>query len=109
MFDPNDENYKRAKQRVDELKGFYIHLAVTVALISCLFVIDVLSGSGFWFQWPSFVFTTLVVIHAAVTFVPANTSDWEDRKIRELMEKQGQKPKKELLADESYFERTSDV
>jgi hypothetical protein len=109
MFDPNDESYKRAKRRVGEIKDFYTHLSVYGSVIFFLLMVDLLTGSGWWFFWPALAWGVGIMIHAAVTFLPFNTGDWEERKIRELMERDGVKLKKEVPADESYFERTSDV
>jgi hypothetical protein len=43
-----DENYERAKRRVQELKGFYQHL-VTYLLINLIFaVINFVTSHGIW-------------------------------------------------------------
>jgi hypothetical protein len=107
MFDPNDETYKLAKQRVKELKDFYMHLAFTLVVVICLYAVSQLTGDTDWFYYPSLFFVAILALHAASTFL--NASDWEERKIRQLMERRGAKPKKELPAQEEFFERTSDV
>lgn len=43
-----DDEHERARKRVDELKGFYIHLAVFVIVNFILFLINLLSSPGIW-------------------------------------------------------------
>lgn len=50
-----DENaaYKKAKERVEEIKGFYIHLFVYVVVNFALFLINIItSPDALWFYWP---------------------------------------------------------
>jgi hypothetical protein len=89
-MDQDAQAYERAKRRVDMLKGFYIHFAVYVCVIAMLAVIDVADdSSGWWFYWPMLGWGIAVAIHAAVVFLGGGrfSSDWEERKIREYMEK----------------------
>lgn len=47
-----DDEYERARKRVEELKGFYIHLSVFVMVNFTLFLINLLSSPGiWWFYW----------------------------------------------------------
>lgn len=101
----DNERYQRARRRVKELKEFYTHLGSYVMVIGFLAVIDIATGDGFWFYWPAFGWGIAVVIHAANTFSPGFFgSDWEERKIRELMEKDGGERKRK---NESYYEEES--
>ena len=50
----SDERYQRAKQRVNEIKGFYGHFATYGGVIGLLFLIDLLTGGAWWFFWPLF-------------------------------------------------------
>ncbi len=84
--DFEEDSYIRAKEKVKKIKGFYGHL------ISYIFVIPFLTFinySTFWeFQWfwfPAFGWGLGLIIHAFMVFGYVN--DWEDKKIRELMEK----------------------
>jgi len=88
-MDNDSKAYERAKRRVDILKSFYIHLLVYVGVISMLVVIDFLDGENWWFYWPLFGWGIAVAIHGAVVFFAGGSiaSDWEERKIRELMER----------------------
>jgi hypothetical protein len=87
-----DLRYKAARKHVREIKGFYTHLAVFVIINAFLFVMDLLTGPGWWFQWVVWSWGIGLAIHAYITFVghrlfgPA----WEEHKIAELL---GEKPK----------------
>jgi hypothetical protein len=84
----DDERYQRAKQRVDRLKAFYWNLAVYVAVNVFLFIVDVLTGDGWWFYWVTVFWGLGVVIQAVTVFGPfgAMTRDWENRKIQQYMD-----------------------
>lgn len=94
-----DTRYLRAKKRVEELKGFYIHLAVYIiinSIISGFKVIhDMEDGYLFseiitdfntlslWLWWGiGIAFHTYKVFGARLLFLG---KDWEDRKIKEYM------------------------
>jgi hypothetical protein len=83
-----DERYERAHQRVEALRGFYMHLVVFVVVNAGLFVLDMLSSGGTWFFWPLLGWGIGLVIHAVSVFARGPFgADWEARKIRELMER----------------------
>ena len=83
--------YQKAKERVEALKGFYIHLTVYVVVNLILFSINmIVSPDSLWFIWPLMGWGVGVVIHglSVFGFVPGLGADWEERKIREIMEKE---------------------
>ncbi|MCH4568542.1 2TM domain-containing protein [Bacillus sp. ES1-5] len=84
-----DENYLRAKKRVENLKAFYIHLAVYILVNLMLFFINISSDSSkLWFLYPLGGWGIGIVIHGLTTF-PFGIfgKEWEERKIKEYMEK----------------------
>jgi hypothetical protein len=86
-----DPSYERAKRRVTQIKGFFIHLVTYVVVIAFLFFIDVFAEddpSNWWFYWPALGWGIAVIIHAATVYGPFLGSGWEDRKIKELMDKE---------------------
>lgn len=87
----NKERYERAKRRVAAMKVFYIHLALYLAVIAFLFFIDVFvegNPNNWWVQWPAMGWGIAIAVHAISVFGPFMGSGWEDRKIRELMNKE---------------------
>ena len=84
------ERRERAIRRVAAIKGFYVHLAVYLVVIAGLIVVDALTGSNWWVQWVIFGWGIGVAAHAVAVFGRASkyVSDWEDRKIKQLMAEQ---------------------
>ena len=98
-MDTKTEVYKRAKRKVDGLRGFYIHLLVYV-LINGFFSINVLVRE--WFEGSSwresvqdFSFFSLwffwglgLLFHALVAFDlnPFFSKNWEEKKIHKILE-----------------------
>ncbi len=78
--------YLRAKQRVDELKGFYGNLISYCVVIPFLVFINYKTYWGFqWFWFPMGGWGLGLIIHAFSIFGYGST--WEERKIKELMDK----------------------
>ncbi len=79
----------RAKQRVEAITGFYIHLAVFIAVITLLFFIDLLAGQDWWVQWPLLGWGIGVLAHAWAVFgrTPRPIANWQLRKIKEIKDK----------------------
>ena len=83
----NDSNkYIRAKKRVDELKGFYGNIIAYCVVIPFLIFVNYQTAWGYkWFWFPLFGWGLGIVIQAFSVF--GYGSDWEERKIREIMNK----------------------
>ena len=82
----DNAKYLRAKKRVDDLKEFYGSLIAYVFVIPFLAYVNYRTYWGFqWFWFPMFGWGLGLTIHALKTFGIGN--DWEEKKIRELMEK----------------------
>ncbi len=90
------EKFKRAKKRVEELKGFYIHLTVYL-VINSFIVVNILirswsGGDAFW-QFGTF-FTPFfwgigLAFHGFKVFDynPILGKKWEERQIKKYIEK----------------------
>ncbi|MFD9624950.1 2TM domain-containing protein [Peribacillus muralis] len=83
------EKYLRAKKRVENLKAFYIHLAVYLLVNVMLFVLNAVTDPGnWWFLYPLGGWGIGISVHGITTFAHGTfTSAWEARKIKEYMEK----------------------
>jgi len=89
-----DERYERAKKRVADIKSFWSHLTVYVAIIVVLLLIDIFAEgnpSNRWVQWPALGWGVFVALHGAKVYGPFTTAGWEQRKIKELAEKESRR------------------
>lgn len=85
------ETYERAKKRVEELKSFYSHLFVYLAVNAGLFLLNIItSPRHLWFYWPLIGWGIGLSIHGLSVFGTQKLlgKDWEEKKIREIMEKE---------------------
>jgi len=83
--------YEKARKRVEEIKGFYTHLLTYVIVNLGLFILNLVTSPGsFWFFWPLFCWGIGVLAHGWSVFGPRRFwgSEWEERKIKELMRKE---------------------
>jgi len=82
-----DERYERARKKVKELKDFYGHVVVYVGVMIILVIVDSLDkGGNWWVYWPALGWGVFVVLHGARVLTPFSRR-WEERKIKELMDK----------------------
>lgn len=99
-----EERYLRAKKRVDELKSFYIHLAVYIAINLFLSIRQIITDleDGFTLSESIFEINTYwiwifwgigILLHAFRVFGSHLLlgNDWEDRKINEFMNNDNKK------------------
>lgn len=93
---PDEIKYQQALKRVKRIKGFYMHLMVYIIInIGLLIVNNNNSTENFW-RWQNFSTVLFwgigLLAHGMSVFMPALLmgKDWEERKIKELMEKEKQ-------------------
>lgn len=93
----DEQKYARAKKRVQEIKGFYGNLTSYVVVNIFLLILNLItSAEHLWFYWPLLGWGIGVVFHGMKVFnySPILGHDWEERKIRELIEKEENNRKK---------------
>jgi hypothetical protein len=79
--------YQRAKDKVEQLKGFYGNLISYCIVIPVLIIINLQSSNNFqWFWFPMLGWGMGLTFHALETF--GYGKSWEERKINELMNKE---------------------
>ncbi|MFZ6051088.1 2TM domain-containing protein [Halocola ammonii] len=83
-----NDRYQRAKQRVEEEKGFYGHLLAYIAVNIGLFLLNLVTAPGhWWFYWPLLGWGIGLLIHGVGVF-GRNwffSEQWEQRKIKKYM------------------------
>lgn len=96
MENLDDIKYQTALKRVKRIKGFYTHLMVYIVINFALFIVNYQNlgpNEDFFglrlFSTPIF-WGIGVLAHGLSVFMPTwfLGKDWEERKIKELMEKQ---------------------
>lgn len=96
----NDKKMKRAKKRVEELKGFYVHLTVYIAVNTFISTMKIVRNLGdgetfseafwdfgtfaVWFFWGIGMFFHGVKVFS---YNPFFSKDWEQRQIQKYMDK----------------------
>ncbi|WP_188371226.1 2TM domain-containing protein [Muriicola marianensis] len=93
---PEDEKFKKAKKKVEELKGFYIHLSVYIVINSFILLnllIRSWDGSEHFWQFGTF-FTPFfwgigLAFHGFKVFDynPILGKKWEEKQIKKFIEK----------------------
>jgi hypothetical protein len=90
-FDNEFEKYQKAKKQVEEIKGFYTHLASFIIFnLIILFINLKYTPQVLWFFWTTVGWGIGVFFHAAKVFdfFPYFTKDWEEKKIKQFMEEE---------------------
>ncbi len=87
----SEQKYKRAKARMEKMKGFYQHLAIYAIFVVVFIWLNLKSGSNFpWAIFPIAGWGIGILGHASETFEYSIFfgKDWERRKIRKLMDEE---------------------
>lgn len=95
-FDENNIEYQRARRQVERLRGFYGHVFAYIAVNALIVVYNYmhLKPGESYFQFKNFFTATFwgigLAAHAVTVFLPQVNfiRKWEDKKIKELMDKQ---------------------
>ena len=86
-IEDKDKSYERAKKRVKEIKSFYGNLISYCIVIPFLAIINLItSPKDIWFYFPMLGWGIGIIAHGMSVF--AIGKNWEEKKIREILEKQ---------------------
>ena len=88
----NDEQqaYQRAIERAKELKKFYAHFGTYIVMSIFFFVLNYFTSYGqWWFYWPMLGWGLAIALRAIKVF--GFGSEWEERKAKEIYEKEQNK------------------
>lgn len=86
--------YDRAKRKVREIKGFYINLACYLLVMPIIIYINLTVMPEFQWFWFSLIgWGVGVLSHAMAAFgyYPFLRRDWEERKLKQLMDEMDKK------------------
>ncbi len=85
------EAHRRARHRVAHLRGFYSNLFTYIVINAFLAVLNLLTDPSYlWFLWVAGGWGLAIALHAYNTFAHRAIfgAGWEERKIREFMERE---------------------
>ncbi|SHM57752.1 2TM domain-containing protein [Flavobacterium chilense] len=88
------ERYYKAQKKVKEIREFYEHLTVYLLVNPIVIVVNIMTSPGYlWFIWCLMGWGIGLILHGLTVFnlPPFFDKDWEERKIREILEKEGKK------------------
>ncbi|NQX78265.1 2TM domain-containing protein [Gilvibacter sp.] len=85
----SEKRYLRAQERVDKIKGFYVHFAIYLIFVPVFIYLNLRTTDFPWALFPIGGWGLGVVGHAMEVFSynPLLGKNWEERKIREFMDK----------------------
>lgn len=85
-----EDQYLRARKKVQELRGFYTHLIIYLIFVPVFIWLNMMSGGFPWAIFPIIGWGIGVAGHAAevYNFNIFFGKDWEERKIREFLDKE---------------------
>ena len=85
----SEKKYERAKKRVEELKGFYVHITIYLIMMPVFIYLNYRSSSFPWAIFPIVGWGFGVMAHAMEVFNynPFLGRNWEERKLKEFMDK----------------------
>ena len=86
----NHPDYEAARRHVTRLRGFYWHLTSYVVVILALTAVNALTSPHYWWVvWAAIGWGIGLCFHGAPLFRFRNWlgKEWEERKIREILDK----------------------
>jgi two-component system, LytTR family, sensor kinase len=85
-----NESYEKAQKRVKEIKSFYGNLISYCIIIPFLIIVNIITSPGdLWFIYPMLGWGIGVAAHGMGVFGVGKK--WEEKKIREILEKQNKR------------------
>jgi hypothetical protein len=84
-----EDRMQKARKRVEEIKGLYVHMLVYALVNIGLFAMDAVTSTGIqWAYWPALGWGVGLAIHVSMVIVEGRFGpDWEERQARKLLER----------------------
>ncbi|SMO37019.1 2TM domain-containing protein [Saccharicrinis carchari] len=80
--------YQEAKKRAEEIRGFYHHLVSYIVVNTILVIMNLVwTPEYLWFIWTTLGWGVGIIFHAVSVYGNLWGKAWEERKIREIMDK----------------------
>ena len=85
------EKFARAKEQMEAISGFYVHLVAFAVFMVLMLVVDILDGDELtipldWVFWPFFGWGFGILCHALAVYAhpPRFITNWQKREIEKL-------------------------
>lgn len=91
-----ERRYHQAQKKVKEIKDFYQHLTVFILVTIMLLVVNLMTSPEYlWFIWCVLGWGVGVLFHGLKAFGVSSffNKEWEERKIREFIEREKESKK----------------
>ena len=86
------DRYQSARKHVQKLKDFWIHLVAFLIVNAGLTTLNLVKQPDkFWFQWVLMGWGAGLLLHAFLTFGGGIAKNWEERKIKEIVQRDEKK------------------
>jgi len=89
-YNEKDSSYYKAQKKVEEMKGFYGNFFSYIIVITGLAILNLItSPEHWWFLYPALGWGIGVAVHgmAVFNYMPFLGANWEERKLKELLDK----------------------
>ena len=86
-----ETSYYKAQKRVEDIKGFYGHLTSFIVVILGLMILNLITSPQYlWFLYPAMGWGIGIIVHGMSVFnyLPFLGNKWEERKIKQFMERE---------------------
>lgn len=84
-----DERVKLARKRVEDIRGFYVHLMIYLTINAGLLLLDAVLGDGWWFYWVAIPWGIGLAAHAVAVFSDRIFgAEWEARKVDKILRRE---------------------
>ena len=83
----DEEIERRAKRRVDQKMGFYVHALVFVLVNLGLYALNTATGGARWSHWPLWGWGLGLAIHGVVTFLSLRGEGFRERMLADEIER----------------------
>jgi len=88
IIDDKSDQYREAKERVEEEKKFFLHLGTYIIVNAFLVILNlVTSPNHLWFYWPMLGWGLGLALNALKVYGAYSvfSKDWEEKKIEKYM------------------------
>jgi two-component system LytT family sensor kinase len=83
----SEEEFQKAKKRIDEIQGYYWNLASYIVINIFFTFLDLKDGSYDWAFWPAIGWGIGIAFHTIEVFGFFNNDNWKDRMIKKELER----------------------